>query len=86
LTFLARKTVDLDSKERNIKDQIFEVFDDEPNSKKPLINSSDLIRILGELNEPCEREEIEKLLKESSINGEKKNNEIAIGTRGICMF
>ena len=83
MTFLARKTVDLDSKEQNIKDQIFEIFN---NSEKPGINSSDLIRILGELNEPCEREEIEKLLRESSINGDIKNGEIAIGTRGIYLF
>ena len=86
LTFLARKTVDLDSKEQNIKEQIFEVFSVDPKSHEPLINSSDLIDILEELNEPFEKEEIENLLKESSINGDKKDNKMAIGIRGICMF
>ncbi len=81
MTFLARKTVDLDSKEQNIQEQIFEVFSVDPKSDKPLINSKDLIKILEELNEPFEKEEIEKLIEESSINGEK-----AIGTRGICIF
>ena len=84
MTFLARKTVDLES-EKSMIDQIFEVFKANKKGRDPrLIDADDLMEILEELGEQYREEDIEKLLKESSLNGPDKNGKSAIGERGIA--
>ena len=83
MTFLARKTVDFESEDMMIN-QIFEVFNAKfPDETKPLINSDDLRDVLESLGEEFDEEEIKKLFKESSINGDKKGGKPAIGEKGI---